>query len=401
MKIAIVSGYFIEGRGYQENIWAEELTKLGLRVCVFTSTFVPRGINHDFKIKSQRYEIKRFKGIRLPSGIIWAPKFKAPLIDFNPDWILWFGIGQFYGKPLLDDFKLKKVPLLGFFGENTGMHEFNWKKPNINLHQRIKAIGFQLLRKSLYLKAFQRCNKIICTKRQTSDILKSLCSRKQQINYLSEKMLDIPLGYSPDLFYPDFNKRLKVRSQLKLIPGDILVLASSRFSPGKKIGQLVDGATKAISQNNRLFFCLVGFFENNPTSKIINLKINTNPFKKQFIKHPFCSRKKLAELFNAADIGLYQSPSISVQEAMGTGLYMCLSNDGSMNHLLKNPSQGIFFDRQNIEAISNALLQAAKEVSSHARDYKDWRKAIARKNTWLSYERITLDLLKLMKLKIP
>lgn len=397
MRLSLVSGYFVEGRGYQENVWAEQLGSLGHDVCVFTSEYLPRGITHDRRRGLLPYRIFRVEAKRYPSGIILSNSLSGALREYAPDWVLWFGVGQFFGLYLLLSPLIRKAPVVSFFGENLGMHEFDWRKRGISLTQRIRAIGFRQLRGPLYRAVFDRSRWVIATKRQTADILLDLCKRRSQRAALARKLVNIPLGYSPEVFFPDRLCRERVRRELGLVNGDVLVITSSRFSPGKRLNELVLSLMHAVCADRRLRVCLVGFSQDNPVARQIQRLIDSGSCADRFIKHPFTTRERLAELFNAGDIGLYDNPSISVQEAMGTGLFMCLSGNGSMQHLLGHADTGLFYHPHDRASKAEALKKAADIVSSNNDTaYWGWRNRIHKRNRWLGYDRMAAELIRLM-----
>jgi glycosyltransferase involved in cell wall biosynthesis len=394
MKIAIISGYFHEGRGYQENILAEELSLIGHEVRVFAGDLVGPGISHDLSAgRAGGYEVNRVRTRRCPAGIILSWGLRQILREFRPAWVFWIGVGQFFGRVMLSDRKLQTIPVVSFFGENLGMHEFDWHKPGIGLHQRWKAFGFQVLRGSFYRRVFERSSIIVSTKRQTADILLGICTDKGR-ERLKEKLVDLPLGFCPRTFYPSYETRRRVRAELGIGNEEILAIVSSRFSYKKKSDILIDGLAAASETDSRLRVALVGFDDGSTVSKTIGRRIDKLTSRQRFIKQPFGPRKRLAELFNASDIGVYNNPSISVQEALGTGLYLCLSNDGSMSHLFSGSDYGLWFDRNDPSDISSNVLKAANIVASHlGSGYARWRQSIALAHRWLGYDKIVDSLL--------
>ena len=70
------------------------------------------------------------------------------------------------------------------------------------------------------------------------------------------------------------------------------------------------------------------------------------------------------ELYNAADIAVLPNASISCQAALGTGLTVCLANNGTMDHLIRHPSQAAFFDPAQPEELAHRLIDFADSMAS-------------------------------------
>jgi hypothetical protein len=77
---------------------------------------------------------------------------------------------------------------------------------------------------------------------------------------------------------------------------------------------------------------------------------------------PFAEQVRLNELYNAADIAVLPNASISCQAALGTGLTVCLANNGTMDHLIRHPSQAAFFDPAQPEELSHRLIDFADSM---------------------------------------
>ncbi|XPS85069.1 putative glycosyl transferase, family I [Desulfosarcina variabilis str. Montpellier] len=393
-----MTGYFWEGRGYQENLWAEYLSLAGFQVCVFTSNSHNLIFQNSEVSQGKRFEVTRLTTWRMPFGILLSSKLSRALDRFQPELVFWIGVGQFFGLPLILHRKFRHLPVVSFFGENLGMHEFDWRKSGISFKQRIKAVGFRLMRGGYYRHVFRRSNIIVATKQQTSEILLSLCSSVRERSDCREKLVELPLGYDPRLFRVDAHARRAVRDTYGLKEQDLLIVVSSRFSKGKRLDRLVKFLSSAFDDNKRLKVVLIGFVANDPVSESIRRQIDASIYKDRFITQPFLPREDLSRWFNAADIGLYHNPSISVQEAMGTGLYMCLSNDGSMSHLISSAEYGLFFDRNDQASLIRCIRDAAQTVSIHMDNgYHAWRLAASLNHAWLGYDRLTWDLMERLK----
>ena len=73
---------------------------------------------------------------------------------------------------------------------------------------------------------------------------------------------------------------------------------------------------------------------------------------------------------------------------------MCLSNDGSMAHLINSTEHGLFFNKTSNDSIVYCLRTASKLVADQrSSGYGQWRECIRRNHAWLGYDCLAKDLL--------
>jgi hypothetical protein len=73
---------------------------------------------------------------------------------------------------------------------------------------------------------------------------------------------------------------------------------------------------------------------------------------------------------------------------MGTGLLACFADNGTMNHLVTRPDQGLFFQPYDAESLAKGLLRAVEMVPMGAEAREEFRKRLADESRWLGYDRI-------------
>src|SRR5688572_2379063 len=121
MRIAIVCSSFFLDRTYQENIWAEQLVRLGHAVRVISSG--PRNtVVETFKSSAGNYEVQRVKTRVLPRSIYLSNQTGRALQEFNADLAIIYGDKRFTLSVLRAP-SLAKVPMISTYSENLGMHE--------------------------------------------------------------------------------------------------------------------------------------------------------------------------------------------------------------------------------------------------------------------------------------
>jgi Glycosyl transferases group 1 len=204
----------------------------------------------------------------------------------------------------------------------------------------------------------------------------------------------MPLGFSPEHFsyVPEVRKR--VRAELKVAGNEILVCVSSHFDAVKAVfvNMIIDALNEVMKADANVRGLIVGFSDKPGAvehSRAIEQHIEHSQFAERFIRQPFANRSRLAELYNASDIAAFGRPSISCQEALGTGLVGCFADDGAVNHLVTDPEQGVFFQPGDRSDLAAKLASAAQSIGRHQGEARDaFRARLASAARWLGYDRI-------------
>jgi glycosyltransferase involved in cell wall biosynthesis len=396
MRIAIVCATYHRGKSYQENVWAEQLAKSGHMVRVFAAGDSDGPIETIAETNGS-YQIQTAATWNLPRSTFWSRSVHHLVRDFVPQLIVICGDKTFVG-PIVHEVQLAHVPLISTFSENLSMHEFDWRKRGISLKQRAMALGFVATRGGPIRAVCRRSTLVVGNTPQAREILSRLFS-PQEWGTIREKMIDMPLGFSPEQFRYDPQVRVRVRSELGFRDSDVVVCTSSHFTPVKEPGlvQLIEALRDAMSRHAALKAMIVGFSDDPQHAAVtqrINRAIERTGFADRFIKQPFASRQRLFELYNAADIAYFGRASISCQEALGTGLAVCVVDDGSLNHLVTMPQQGVFFRPGDQRDLADKLQRAVGNLEGldvHRR--ADLRESLAEASAWLGYDRIIKSIL--------
>lgn len=387
MRVAILCPIYIQGRSYQENIWAEQLTKLGHKTrVIFAGRYnePPKEIVEPFGA----YETHRVRTWYLPRSTFVSKYAQSAARRFNPDLILLIGDKQF-SMGLLKDPALGEVPIISLFSENLSMHEFDLRKKGISLKQRLWALGFRILRARPIRAVCRRSTLIIGNTPQTRGILLPLFAKVER-GQIDEKIIDRPLGFSPHDFCYNARVRRSIRSEFGVTDDEILVCVTSRFAPTKAeiIKMLLDALRRAMRDEPIVKALIVGFSEG-ATSRELATNLTNGPFADRFIRHPYADRMRLSGLYNASDIAVFGRASISCQEALGTGLFGVFTTDGSLNHLVTLPDQGAFFEPGDTADVAEKIAIGVRTVSSHSGDARQaFRRRLADAARWLGYDRI-------------
>jgi len=392
MRIAVVCPNYTQGRSYQENVWAEQLSKMGHAVRVFfagPADTAPLRIDES----SGSYETQQAATKFLPRATFKSRTIAGLIAAFQPELIVLYG-DKYFCQPICASAALSRVPVVSTYSENLGMHEFDWRKRGITLRQRAWAIGFKIARGGPIRTACRRSAVVVGNTPQASGIILPLFPRAERAE-IDRKMIDLPLGFSPDHFGFRPELRTQVRDELGLRPEEILVCVSSHFAAAKEpyLKLIIDALRRAMNDEPRLRAVIVGFddVKHAEVSRRIEQHIASTEKSQgsRFIRQPFADRTRLCELYNASDLAVFGRASISCQEALGTGLVAVFANDGSLNHLVKRPDQGVFFNPNDVDDLAKKLGDGAKIVKQHEGSHREaFRGELTTAAAWLSYDRI-------------
>ena len=128
-------------------------------------------------------------------------------------------------------------------------------------------------------------------------------------------------------------------------------------------------------KNEKLIYIIAGF-DNLSYSNLIKNKINNSGLNKRIIVLSFVDKIQMNELFNCADYGLWFTPTISIQQGLGTGLKSILPVRSTLDHLLTKEN-GTYY--QNFEHLYKILLEL--------KNFSD-RKLVHNYNSKFSYQNI-------------
>jgi hypothetical protein len=343
MRVAIISPTYQPNKSYQENLWAEEFNRQGEEVCVFTAG--PFREKNSKKLSSRTelsaythqhpcgYQSLAIPTFALPRDIFLSQFLAFALESYQPHLILWFGVGTYFELSFLKSEALKNIVSVCFFSlSRAGRHAF-LMDDIYSLSSCIQALGFQFLRTNLYAHAMLRARLVVCNTPEGADILSHLLTGKALAAF-EQKHVQLPLAYCAHTFSFSPHVRQSIRAKHSIQEDQILFLYSSRFEEDKKpaIDHYLKRLQALLSQNPLFTGVLIGFTGNQISqSYLIRLKPLID--QRRLLCFPFQSRQALSELYQASDIAYFPQPSISIQEALGTGLWVIHPKDQSIDHL--------------------------------------------------------------------
>jgi glycosyltransferase involved in cell wall biosynthesis len=395
MRIALVCGTFQEGWGYQENSWAEELLRGGHTVRVFAAGSHREAVRVSLA-RELEYEVCRLPSLRLPHAILLSSGLREAVAQYEPDLILLFGAERlFFGHSLLSPNGCETPPIISFFGLNRGMHEFDWSKAGISLRQRLYALGWRLLRGSFTRRVCCRSHLIVATVPETRTILDLLFSRAE-VPAVDSRIVDLPLGFSPQVYQWNPAQQSRVRRELGIKAERVVACFSCRFgapAKEKRNARTLMAIRCALAKCPWLHGIFVGFGADEVSTRLKQI-VQDPTMEDRVHCLPFSGQERLNQLYNAADLAIFPNCSISCQAALGTGLTVCLANNGTMDHLIREPSQACFFDPYSETELAESLAELAQRLRTHSVEQRNTRRtALSEASRWLGYDRLAATLL--------
>lgn len=339
MRIAIISPTYRKDASYQENIWAEELTRRGNLVTVFTAIHCQEKLTDQAEMESVDHPYG-YTVMQLPSKCFAHDLFlnlnlANALRQFKADLILLFGAGTFFEKTFLADDQLKKIDCICFFSiSRAGRHAFLIDEMGLSLSEKLKAFAFQLLRLNAYARSVKRSSLAISNTPEGTDVLDRLFEG-EYLAHWQQKKRTYSLAFCQETFHFDLQVRRHKRKELGIKEDEIVLMYSTRFEIDKR-GAIEDFLMKVkiISKHLRNLKAYLVGFKDNDFSHSVKSSIDNDPeLRSIVICQSFQNRKSLSALYQSSDLAFFPQPSISIQEAMGTGLWVICYDDPSLNHL--------------------------------------------------------------------
>lgn len=370
MRIVHVAHHFVPELGYAEYYLAKKQLEIGHEVYVVTS--------HNSKSAHKRetvfFDVEGIKVISLPRFIDLADNvfvqmshLKTVLTNLSPQIIHSHGsLSPFASMAILckDDIGCKVVA--DFI---TG---------------RILAEGPSLAIKTFLLKTYR----LTLLPRLLKEIDCFLANSEAAMNWIQKevginrsKVHFIPLGADSDLFRFDFNKRKAVRERLGFNDNDVVAIYTGKLLPYKKLDTLLYASAPLIRTRDNFRILYVGGGSNQYTNylKLIVNHLNISP---SVLFHPAVHRTELPSFYSAADFAIWPGHhSISIIEAMSTGLPIIIPQSEWMDHLLKFEN-GFSYAEGDVAGLRKCIHVLLDNVELRREMGKRSRKLVEKELSW-------------------
>lgn len=349
-RVMIVSATFAPDRSYQENLWAESLADMGCEVSVCMPVdegHLGRGAS-SFTLQTflgSTYQVVEVSSKILIRNSVLSEALATQALEISPDLCIWFGGIMYFGRALYLDPRLASIPIITVYSlSRRGRHSFSWYERSATWRARAVSLAFQVLRAPVLTQTLRRAELTIANTPECTDIIRQYVWGEDRVAW-ARKHVEIPLGFCPYTFSYRAPLRAEAREALSLKDSDVVFLFSTRFATDKwpalqacfqavELGFQI--AEERASTNDtpapKLHMIWIGADQGEVTGQMRAL-IQTARAPSQHHLISFQNRQRLATWYHTADIILFPQPSISVQEAIGSGARVLCPPDPSLDHL--------------------------------------------------------------------
>lgn len=315
-----ISGYFLSGMSYQENIYCSELSKRSALLNLFISSSVKYPKDGSYSHLREVYTGTRNldSGVYYDDGVV---NFRLkPLFEKN---------GKVYLRKLLRTLSLLNPDVVLVHG-STSIVSIQVSFYKIFFRNKFKLLVddhtlITLQEKSVLSRIYRFVFKMIFSKLvdKAADLYLPLSKETESImvnNYGLDKskMKILYLGADDNLFKPEPSKRISFREKYRIKRNEVVFLYTGKIIESKKIDEMIGSFKDVTNLNYRII--IVGPAEPKYKSYLEELILNLEMEDQiEFVDN--MDTKSLVEAFNGADIGIWPfAPTISTVEAQLCGL---------------------------------------------------------------------------------
>jgi glycosyltransferase involved in cell wall biosynthesis len=369
VRIAVVSSVFVPDLGYLEEGVARALTSMGHAVNVFTSNQYPVNYSSNNKPKltfnqsiklntsDSAYKITRLNTLLKVRSNIICFGLRNSIVTFNPELVILIGISDFFPISLLNKSFCNNFEVCAFIGQNYDMA--HWRKSNSSVKKLKSYIINKVVKSFIYRKAIRSISRIIFYTPDTEKIIKTLIP-SHLLTILSNKTINVPLGFNSEDFYFETESRKLIRNQLDIETEQVVFITVTRVERSKRIIDIIQSLY--IKNKHDVIYLIVGLIDNEYNKEIESVIRNHN-LKKKVLCFPFVQNSDLRAYLSASDIGIWLQSSASIQQAMGTGLPIILPRKSTTDSLIVDGLNGYYIDNSLDETISIALTHYSFTLS--------------------------------------
>lgn len=284
---------------------------------------------------------------------VMANGVREALAEVHPDVVIQVVPAQLFSIPASRYARDRGIPLIYISGENS---------------QQGPQRGIGLLLKKVYLKSIWR----LIARHTAGGAAKAIVTTEETARLLKESGVSastlMALPYRSDKYYLSQAARDSTRSSLG-IEGGFVTLFVGRFVPGKRIERIVDAWTHAAAADPHAHLLLVGSTEDD-YSKQVRAVVAESPLSARITVLPFCGSNQVNAYLNAADVGVWPTVSVGIQQAMATGLFVLVPSGSPGEFLVQGDAQalGSTYFETDVADQSGSLATAITAAGSKADD---------------------------------
>lgn len=364
----MVVGFFDEFSGYQETILAEALRKMGHDVSVVASNRCNPIFSNVTDSQGKTYGVgtssgplgmvRRLKASVVIRSMVFCRGLSQAIRETTPDIVVFFYPGQLM--PALAAIQLrkwqgpKKVAVYADNEAQIGSLRGVSRLAKAAAFRGTKGILYRLVNKS-----------VDCVLGNTGNCLQII----DEYSKGNATQL-LPLGYREEIFRLDGELRHQVRDRLGIRPEEILVANVGKMQPVKKIEILCVAIENLLRDEMPVRLFLGGANDSEYCQKIREMIQSSELLEHAVTMTGFIDQKEINGMYNAADVGVWPvQPAVSIQQAMGTGLFVVLPKNDYVDHLLTEET-GLYFaegDDHQLEEALKSIVSESKLLESKSR----------------------------------
>ncbi len=375
MKIIHLIDHYQPEMGYQETYLARRQCELGHQVHVVTSGRYAKTVRTVYGKSETKLGIYNDNGIiihRLPCFFELGSRtllmnLRSTLRKIQPDVIHCHEVFSFTAVMAA----LLKKQMMFRLIYDTHAADFNTKFGE----NMAKRAYYSFFRNVLAPLIKRNADAIIAI---GEDERKVIC---REFKLKSDTVKIIPLGADLEIFGPNSEVRKKVREQYGIKQDDALLIHAGKLIPTKDVDVLLKAVIPLMNQNCSLKLLIVGTGEESYLDKL-KCMTNEGNVSQQVIFHDFVDKKRLAGLYNAADIGVWPGdPTITILEAMAVGLPIVILDHPTTEGYLAN-NNGFSVPKNDAEQLVSCLSWLLENLGSRKNMGRNSRELIVGKYNW-------------------
>lgn len=366
IKILHIYNYFEPNKGYIENYLPREEAKKGHKVIVLA----PQNFNNYFSFKNIPDLINdKFDGKPLYFRLSIDFKFKSMnfyninnflylLIKFHPDIVFIPYLNLSLALMILFKYVFKYKLIA-----SAGMPMIGYG-PKFNIMKEISINILKYLSHGVDL--FVECTP------------ENVCRTNGIFGVSKKKILFFPLGADITLFNVNPSYREEIRKRYHIDPRDVVYIYAGKILPEKNIDIFIKSFAVLRTKYSFVKLMILGTGTRDNLKKINSLIADLN-LGSYIVFLDMAPHQDLVQFYNAADVGVWPgSPSITIQEAMASGLPVILEESNQTSHLIKYDNGCIFKNSTELAECMERLIDPqlrtmmGKSSRKFAEDYLDW-----------------------------
>lgn len=385
-RVGLIIGYFDWFSGYQETALAASLAKYAdveviagdkvspsftdahLRTLGHERTYAPIDRDSQHGVRVTRLPVREIR------SMVWSRQVGETLRAREFDLLIQVMPGQ--GLSIAPSRYRTPAPRIALYGDNSAMWSAlpRWK-------QRIKWWVFAISKGSVYRYVNRHA---VAMYGYTPETLERL----SRFGAGAESHV-MALTYRPEEFAPDDSLRAEWRTRLGVTDSEVLIVTAGKQQPYKRLEDLLSAVSRLVEAHPQVRLALAGSDHSEYSEGLRQQVDDDHRLRDKVAFLPFLNRSELNGFLNAGDVGAWPHlPAITIQQALGTGLFVVLPKNEQVGHLLVDDHVGGYFPVRAGDGLLTALENSVNvDVSPTA------RRARADRNAWLSADELARVLL--------